>query len=67
MKRSKKSNLIKIKQVRSEICCTKRQRATLRSLKLGRINKVVELTDNDAVRGMVKAIPHLVKIVEDTK
>ncbi len=67
MKRGKKGKLVRIKQVRSEICCTKRQRATLRSLKLGRINKVVELPDNNAVRGMVEAIPHLVKIVEDTK
>jgi len=65
MKKAKKGNLIKIMQVRSEICTTKRQRATLHSLKLGRPNKVVELPDNDAVRGMVNAIPHLVQIVEE--
>jgi len=67
MKKAKKGNLVKIMQVRSEISTTQRQRATLHSLRLGRPNKVVELPDNDAVRGMVNAIPHLVKIIEEKK
>jgi len=67
MKQVKKGNLVKIMQVRSGISTTQRQRATLRSLRLGRPNKVVELPDNEAVRGMVKAIPHLVKIIEEKK
>lgn len=67
MTRAKHNNPLKIKQVRSEICTTKRQRATLHSLKLGKLNRVVELPDNKAVRGMVRAIPHLVTIVEEKK
>lgn len=41
------------------------QRQTLVGLGLGRIRKRRELEDTPAVRGMVRAIPHLVRIVEE--
>ncbi len=41
------------------------QRRTLVGLGLGRIRKTRELEDTPAVRGMVNAIPHLVRIVEE--
>jgi large subunit ribosomal protein L30 len=51
------------RQVRSGICCNKRQKATLRALGLERIGRVRTLPDNDQVRGMIGKIPHLVEIV----
>ena len=55
---------IKVRQVGSVIGCTDKQRATVRGLGLRRMHQVVERKDTPAIRGMVKAIPHLVTIVE---
>ena len=55
---------IKVKQIGSVIGCTVSQRATVRGLGLRRMNQVVERMDTPEIRGMVKAIPHLVTIVE---
>ena len=54
-----------VKQVGSVIGCTDKQRATVRGLGLRRMHQVVERKDTPAIRGMVKAIPHLVVIVSD--
>ena len=56
---------IRIEQVRSPIGYDKRQREVLRGLGLRRIRHVVERVDTPAVRGMVKKIPHLVRVLED--
>jgi large subunit ribosomal protein L30 len=56
---------IVVEQYRSPICCQEIQKRTLRSLGLRRIRQRVELPDNPAVRGMVAAIPHLVRVVEE--
>ena len=56
---------IKVKQIGSVIGCTDKQRATVRGLGLRRMHQVVERKDTPAIRGMVKAIPHLVVIVSD--
>ncbi|MFZ5709001.1 MAG: 50S ribosomal protein L30 [Pseudomonadota bacterium] len=41
------------------------QTATLKGLGLNKIRRRRELEDTPAVRGMVNAIPHLVRIVEE--
>jgi large subunit ribosomal protein L30 len=41
------------------------QRQTLTGLGLGKIRRQRELEDTPSVRGMVNAIPHLVRIVEE--
>ena len=56
---------IRIEQYRSPIGYNKRQREVLRGLGLRRIRHVVERADTPAVRGMVKKIPHLVRVLED--
>ena len=56
---------IKIEQIRSGIGRPRPQREVLRGLGLRKIRHVVEREDTDAVRGMVKKIPHLVRIVEE--
>ena len=55
---------LKIRQIGSVIGCTDRQRATVRGLGLRRMHQVVERADTPEIRGMVKAVPHLVSIVE---
>ena len=65
MAKRKASGKLKIKWVRSWIACTEKQRACVRGLGLRRLNDVVERPDTPAVRGLVAAVPHLVRIVEE--
>jgi large subunit ribosomal protein L30 len=58
---------ITIVQYASGIGCPKRQKRVLRSLGLRHPHHTVVRTDNAAVRGMVNAIRHLARIVEDTR
>ena len=62
---AKASGTIKIKQIGSVIGCTDRQRASVRGLGLRRMHQVVERKDTPEIRGMVKAVPHLVAIVSE--
>jgi len=55
---------IKITQVRSRIHSTKRQKATLDALGLKKLNRSVEHEDTPQIKGMVKAVDHLVKVEE---
>ncbi len=55
---------IKVQQIKSGIGRPETQRATLKGLGLTKLNKVVELEDTPSIRGMVKKVAHLVKIVE---
>jgi large subunit ribosomal protein L30 len=55
---------IRVKQIGSLIGCTDKQRATVRGLGLRRMHQVVERHDTPEIRGMVKAVPHLVTIVD---
>lgn len=58
-----KNSRIKVRQVRSGIGFDRKQKETLRSLGLRRLNQIVELPDNQAVRGMIYQVRHLVEIV----
>ena len=55
---------IKVKQVASPIGRPAKQKAILVGLGLHKMNKVVELEDTPAIRGMINKVPHLVKIVD---
>lgn len=55
---------LKVTQIRSMIRCTKKQKATMKSLKLSHPNKSVVRTDNPALRGQLKSVAHLVKVEE---
>ena len=55
---------LKITLVKSPIGAIPKQRATVEALGLRQLNKTVELPDNDAVRGMVWHVKHLVKVEE---
>jgi len=55
---------IKVKQVRSAINLTARQKATIKALGLKKLNHVVEHEATPQILGMVKKVQHLVEVVE---
>jgi large subunit ribosomal protein L30 len=55
---------IKVQQIGSPIRREHTQRETLIGLRLNRINRVSELQDTPAVRGMIAKVAHLVRVVE---
>jgi large subunit ribosomal protein L30 len=56
---------VTVKQTGSPIRRETSQRATLVGLGLNRLNRVRELEDTPAVRGMIRKVAHLVTIVEE--
>ena len=55
---------LKITLVKSPIGAIPKQRATVEALGLRKVNKTVEMPDNEAVRGMIWHVRHLVKVEE---
>lgn len=55
---------LRITQVKSTISHIARNRATIRALGLHRIGDTVEVPDNPATRGMVRAVRFLVRVEE---
>jgi large subunit ribosomal protein L30 len=61
---SKKKKKLRVEYVKSMIGYSQRQRGTVRALGLTRLGDVVEVEDNDAMRGMLRKISHLVQVQE---
>jgi len=55
---------LRVRQVRSGIGFPRDQRQTLRGLGLRRMQQLVQVEDTPAVRGMITAIAHLVRVEE---
>jgi large subunit ribosomal protein L30 len=55
---------LRIRYTKSVIGYNQRQRATVRSLGLIKLHRVVEREDTPSVRGMVHAVRHLVTVEE---
>ncbi|MDD7015035.1 MAG: 50S ribosomal protein L30 [Treponema sp.] len=55
---------LRITLVKSVIGQKPEKKATVRSLGLKKINSVVEQEANDAIKGMVASVAHLVKVEE---
>lgn len=55
---------IKVTLVKSPIGAIPKQRATVEALGLKKVNKSVELPNNEAVQGMIWHVKHLVKVEE---
>jgi large subunit ribosomal protein L30 len=60
----KKSNLIKIKLVKSLIGSSDKQRKVVRGLGLTKKDQVVEHASSATIMGMVNKVSHLVEIVK---
>lgn len=55
---------LKVSQVRSALDRGARQRGTLRALGIRRIGNTVVHNDKPEIRGMIKAVEHLVTVEE---
>ncbi len=55
---------LKVKQIKSYIGRPKKQRAILRGMGLGKLQKSVYLKDAPEIRGMIKKVEHLVSVEE---
>ena len=64
MAEKKSQATVRLKWVRSAIAAPEKHKLVVKGLGFTRLNQVVEREDTPSIRGMVKKIPHLVKIVE---
>ncbi|MCY4259513.1 MAG: 50S ribosomal protein L30 [Rhodobacteraceae bacterium] len=55
---------IRVKQIGSPVRRPANQRRMLAGLGLNKMNRVRELEDTPAIRGVIRKIPHLVQIVD---
>jgi large subunit ribosomal protein L30 len=55
---------IRIQYYRSAISTPVKHKLVIKGLGFTRLNQVVERVDNESIRGMVKTVPHLVRILE---
>ncbi len=53
---------VKVKQIKSSIGRRADQRQTLIGLGLNKINRISELEDTPAVRGMINKVRHLIRV-----
>lgn len=60
-----KKSTVTVRQTGSPIRRDARQRATLVGLGLNKVGRTRELEDTPSVRGMIRAVSHLVEIVEE--
>jgi large subunit ribosomal protein L30 len=59
-----KKQTLRIEYYRSKISTPEKHKRVIKGLGFTRLNQIVEREDTESVRGMVKAVPHLVRIVE---
>ena len=57
-------SMIRIEYYRSKICTPVKHKSVVKGLGFTRLKQVVEREDTPSIRGMVKKIPHLVRIVD---
>jgi large subunit ribosomal protein L30 len=55
---------IRIQYYRSKNNTPVKHKLVVKGLGFTRLNQIVERVDNESIRGMVKTIPHLVRILE---
>jgi large subunit ribosomal protein L30 len=55
---------VSVTLIKSPICCSKSQKATVEGLGLRRIRHTVEVVDTPASRGMIHKVRHLVTVSE---
>ena len=64
-KKKPEGKMVTIKQVGSPIGRQKYQEATLKGLRLNKLHRTSTLIDTPEVRGMIAAVGHLVRVVEE--
>jgi len=58
------SKKIRIEYYRSAISTPVKHKLVIKGLGFTRLNQIVEREDSPSIRGMVKKVPHLVRVVE---
>jgi len=53
---------LRIKQVRSTIKCTEKQKRTIQALGLGKINRTKEVEQTPQIAGMIQKVLHLIEV-----
>lgn len=66
-KTAKSAKSLRIQWYRSAISTPEKHKTIVRSLGFTKLNQIVERLDNEAVRGMVAKVPHLLKIIDKTE
>ncbi len=61
---TQKKTMMRIEYYRSAISTPEKHKRVIKGLGFTRLNQIVEREDTVSVRGMVKAVPHLVRIVK---
>jgi len=61
------SKMLKIRLVRSPIAIPGKLKKVVNGLGLRRINQTVERPDNDATWGMVRKVPHMVEVTNESE
>lgn len=57
--------MLKITQIKSAIGRPERQKKILRALGLKRLNKTLLKKDSPQIKGMIRAVSHLIKVEEE--
>ena len=55
---------VRIKQIRSTIKRPSDQKKTIQALKLGRINRTVDVELTPQIKGMINKVSHLIEVTE---
>lgn len=55
---------IKIQYFRSMICTPSKHKLVIKGLGFTRLNQVVTREDTPSTRGMIKKVPHLVRVID---
>ena len=63
-KKETKSDKLKIQYYKSAIGYSKKQKATVKALGFTKLNQIVEKPDDASMRGVVRKLPHILRIVE---
>jgi large subunit ribosomal protein L30 len=59
------TKMIRLQYYRSKISTPTKHKLVIKGLGFTRLNQIVERVDNESTRGMVAAVPHLVRILEN--
>ena len=66
-KKNAAKKTVTVRQIKSANRKPAVQTATLKGLGLGKMHRTRTLEDTPAIRGMIRAVAHLVEIVEESK
>jgi large subunit ribosomal protein L30 len=64
-KKTQSGGTVRLKWVRSAIASPEKHKLVIKGLGFTRLNQVIEREDTPSIRGMVKAVPHLVQVTDE--